>query len=185
MGQLEQRLDPSPSQSLIVLYECTNGLETRRAVVDHKATLQSQSEFVMPDIWSLHTFGVGILSDLIGNFRCAAEVERQRGFVLAVVENFGDVEGVLTELIVCSTDKLAAQLNCGKGIQAVKNKPRCFGVGGSASYDQSHVQTPISVHGSCILTIHPKDDLCMSNCYPGSNASRNHSDHSIYMCIGN
>lgn len=47
MGQLEQRLDPSPNQSLIVLYECTNGLETRRAAVDRKATLQNRSEKVM------------------------------------------------------------------------------------------------------------------------------------------
>jgi len=139
MGQPEQRLDPSPSQSPIVLYECTNGLGTRITVGDRRATLQSQSEIVKSDIRSLHTFGVGILSNLIGNIRCAAEVERQFGMSLAVVENFGDVEGILAELIVSSTDNLAAQLNCGKGIQAVKNKPRCFGVGGSASYDQSHI----------------------------------------------
>lgn len=46
-GQPEQRLDPSPSQSLIVLCECTNGSGTRITVGDHKATLQSQSEKVI------------------------------------------------------------------------------------------------------------------------------------------
>lgn len=108
MGQPEQRLDPSPSQNLIVLYECTNGLETHKSVGDHRAILQSQLEMIKSDIQSLHTFGVGVLGNLIGNFRCAAEVERQSWTALAVVDDFGDVEGILTELIVSSTDNFAA-----------------------------------------------------------------------------
>lgn len=74
------------------------------------------------------TWSIGLGSNLIGNLDGASKVKGHSWRAFAFTQNIGDIEGVLTELVIGGANELTAKFDCCEGVESIEYKPRRLGL---------------------------------------------------------